>query len=49
MAAFANVQFAVTKNLKIVPEFSFLNDMTNRLGQKEPRIYAAGAKWEMTF
>lgn len=49
MAAFANVQFAVTKNLRIVPEFSFLNDMTNRLGQQEPRIYAAGAKWEMTF
>jgi hypothetical protein len=49
MAAFANLQYAVTKNFKVVPEFSFLNDMSNRLGQKEPRIYAAGAKWEMTF
>jgi hypothetical protein len=49
MAAFANVQFAVTKNVKIVPEVSFLNDMRNRLDQKEPRILAAGAKWEMTF
>jgi hypothetical protein len=49
MAAFANLQYAVTRNIKVVPEFSFLNDMTNRLGQKEPRVYASGVKWEMTF
>lgn len=49
MSAFANLQYTVTKNFKIVPEFSYLNDMLSSTGQKEPRVYAAGIKWEMTF
>src|SRR5512133_1270758 len=49
MAAFANLQYAVTKNFKVVPEFTYLNDLRNTAGNKEPQIYAAGAKWEMSF
>jgi hypothetical protein len=49
MAAFANMQYKVTKYLKIVPEVSFLNDLESKTGTKEPRIFAAGAKWEMSF
>ncbi|NTV50252.1 MAG: hypothetical protein HGB32_15135 [Geobacteraceae bacterium] len=49
MAAFANLQYIVTKNFKIVPEVSFLNDLESSTGTKEPRVYAAGAKWEMSF
>ncbi|SJZ57384.1 hypothetical protein SAMN02745119_01023 [Trichlorobacter thiogenes] len=49
MAAFANLQYAVSKNFKIVPEFTYLNDLRSRTGAKEPQIYAAGVKWEMTF
>ncbi len=49
MAAFANVQYQVTKNFKVVPEFTYLNDMRSASGAKEPQIYAAGVKWEMTF
>lgn len=49
MAAFANLQYAVSKNFKVVPEISYLNDLRSRTGTKEPQIYAAGVKWEMTF
>lgn len=49
MAAFANVQYQVTKNFKVVPEFTYLNDLRSVTGAKEPQIYAAGVKWEMTF
>lgn len=49
MAAFANLQYAVSKNFKVVPEITYLNDLRSRTGAKEPQIYAAGVKWEMTF
>ena len=49
MAAFANLQYAVTKNFKVVPEFTYLNDLRERTGNKEPQIYATGVKWEMVF
>lgn len=49
MAAFANLQYSVTKNVKIVPEVSMLNDLDSSTGAKEPRIYAGGVKWEMKF
>ena len=49
MAAFANLQYQVTKNFKIVPEVSFLNDLESKDNTKEPRVFAAGAKWEMSF
>ena len=49
MAAFVNVQYAVTKNFKVVPEFTYLNDLSSTTGAKEPKIYAAGVKWEMIF
>ena len=49
MAAFANLQYQVTKNVKIVPEVTMLNDLDSSTGTKEPRIYAAGVKWEMAF
>jgi hypothetical protein len=49
MAAFTNVQYQVAKNFKVVPEFTFLNDLGSVTGTKEPRIYAAGVKWEMSF
>ena len=49
MAAFANLQYDVTKNVKIVPEVSMLNDLDSSADTKEPRIYAAGVKWEMKF
>ncbi|NTW98569.1 MAG: hypothetical protein HGB35_01255 [Geobacteraceae bacterium] len=49
MAAFANLQYTVTKNFKIVPEISFMNDLESSTGTKEPRVFAAGAKWEMSF
>lgn len=49
MAAFANVQYQVTKNFKVVPEFTYLNDLRSVTGAKEPQIYATGIKWEMTF
>lgn len=49
MAAFANLQYAVTKNFNIVPEFAFLNEMRNAAGAKQERIYATGIKWEMKF
>ena len=48
-ACFANAQYQVSKNFKIVPEIGFLNDMYNTLGNKEPRTLLAGAKWEMSF
>lgn len=49
MAAFANANLMVTKNFKIVPEVTFLNDLDSVTGTKEPRIIAAGVKWEMSF
>lgn len=49
MAAFANLQYAVTKNFNIVPEFAFLNEMRSAAGTKQERIYATGIKWEMKF
>lgn len=48
-ASFINMQYQVSKNFKIVPEVDYIDDMKNTLGQKEPRYFAAGAKWEMTF
>ncbi|KAA0892194.1 hypothetical protein [Oryzomonas rubra] len=49
LAVFANAQYQVSRNFKIVPEIGFLNDMYNTVGNKEPRTLFAGAKWEMTF
>lgn len=49
LAVFANAQYQVSKNFKIVPEIGFLNDMYNTVGNKEPRTLLAGAKWEMSF
>lgn len=49
LAAFANLQYVVTKNFKVVPEFTYLDDMNSTAGTKEPKIYAAGVKWEMSF
>ncbi|ACD94663.1 hypothetical protein [Trichlorobacter lovleyi] len=49
MAAFANLQYAVTKNFNVVPEFTYLNDLRSAAGAREPQIYAAGVKWEMKF
>ncbi|QEM69774.1 hypothetical protein FO488_17495 [Geobacter sp. FeAm09] len=48
-AAFVNAHYQVSKNFKIVPEIGYMNDMTNTLGNKEPRTLEAGAKWEMSF
>ena len=49
MAAFVNMNYSVAKNFNIVPEVTYVNDMKNTLGQKEPRTIAVGAKWQMSF
>lgn len=49
MAAFVNVNYKVDKRFTIVPEIDYINDMKNTLGQKEPRAFIAGAKWQMVF
>ncbi|WP_277058060.1 hypothetical protein [Trichlorobacter lovleyi] len=49
MATFANLQYAVTKNFNVVPEFVFLNELRSTTGAKQEKIYAAGIKWEMKF
>jgi hypothetical protein len=49
MAAFAQVQYQISKHFKVVPEVGYMDDMKNGLGQKEPKTMYAGSKWEMSF
>jgi hypothetical protein len=49
LCTFINAQYQVSKYFRVVPEIDYIDDMKNTLGQKEPKIFAAGVKWEMSF
>jgi hypothetical protein len=49
LATFVNAQYQVSKYFLVVPEIDYIDDMKNTLGNKEPKIIAAGVKWEMKF
>jgi hypothetical protein len=49
IATFVNAQYQVSKYFRVVPEIDYINDINNTLGNSEPKIFAAGVKWEMNF
>jgi hypothetical protein len=46
---FVNAPITIAKNFSVTPEFDFYNELKGADGSTQPKSYAVGAKWQISF
>lgn len=49
MALFVNAPITIAKGFTITPEIDYYDEMKNKTGAKQDKLYTVGAKWQMDF